>query len=62
MHQLTRLTVLSLTTAALALTPAAYAASSHSHRGQHGNHCGLGHVKHTHGIGRSCQKISHHHG
>lgn len=56
MSTLTRVGVLSLTTAALAFAPTAGAVSSHSQRGQHGNHCGLGHVKHTHGVGRTCTK------
>jgi hypothetical protein len=61
MRKKTTLAAAFLSTAALMMAPAAGAVSSHSHRGQHGNHCGLGHVKHTHGLGRTCPK-NHRHG
>lgn len=46
--------------AALGLVPAGSAFASHSHAGQHGNHCGLGHSKHSKAVGRSCHKTKGH--
>jgi hypothetical protein len=47
--------------AVLALSPAAPAVSHHGNHGHNGNHCGKGHQKHTHAVGKHCNKVSHHH-
>jgi hypothetical protein len=50
--------VAALAVAAVAAAPAGIAAASNSHAGQHGNHCGLSHSKHTTKVGQACSKTS----
>jgi hypothetical protein len=63
MQRATLIGILALAVAAILALPGSALASGNGHHGTHanrGNHCGHGHVKHTRGVGHSCQKLSRH--
>jgi hypothetical protein len=60
MKKLALLTATVVATAGIAVAPAAAGPNHRSTHSNKGNHCGKGHVKHSHRLGHTCDKRDRH--